>query len=230
MKRLLTSFCLVLSVVGAIAVVVVLQRDASTREVKPSAEAEVYHASAAEKPPSGSPSSAGTFRKTYTSMPELPSARGFSRTLGHRASTNNPVPRQESLEEVLKRHAEWRRSYAEAGRMQDVARREAEIVERLNLLRKGMTVTDVLDVMGEPTAIRLVTPTEGWKVGTLEEAQRDPESVFKFIYSPYGHVNLFKSLGPYQQFELFFGEEGEVRGQLQFWTEPELPLLPPTLP
>jgi len=116
-----------------------------------------------------------------------------------------------SLAERLAKQLENRRLVAEEGRMQDVAQREAEIAERVRLLRKGMTVAEAVDVMGSPDGVSMISeettievplppgvfkgavdrPESGYEVqitlapGNLEDALQHPELVYQLIYTPY---------------------------------------------
>jgi hypothetical protein len=145
---------------------------------------------------------------------------------------------------VLARNQERRRQNAAAGRMQDVAEAEARIVAGIRSLREGMTVAEAIEVMGPPHAVTMSLERDehgvlGIREGTLEEALRSPETVWRLLYTPYPEevakatelalgAGMRRFPGPYQRFELRFGRfEDETRGILQHWSMPLVDDLPP---
>lgn len=127
---------------------------------------------------------------------------------------------------------EKRRKFAEEGRMQDVALRESELARKSRQLRKGMTLTEALKVMGSPDSVAVVqedSAVQGMKVVlvSLDEALTHPELVRTLVYSPYRDSQGKPVLptirpppGPYQFFVLYFSAYADEGEGLFIWTEP----------
>ena len=170
---------------------------------------------------------------TLMAASEIPADRPAA-AIVENGVTNWVVIRQPSRMVELAKLVERRRAYAEEGRMQEVARREEKIAERIRLLRKGMTVAEALDLMGLPDQVGvLVENGEGQIIrimkGTVDDALQHPESVGRLVYtpfenekrSPYVPPTIRPPSSPYQVFELYFGLfSDQERGSLYTWTEP----------
>jgi hypothetical protein len=81
-----------------------------------------------------------------------------------------------------------RRALAERREAQDIAAREAAIKERARGLLVGMTVSEVVEVMGEPDTIRAVTVEPGLRLLrsiTLDQARESQDHELRFYYKPY---------------------------------------------